>query len=595
MFEQLRVVTRLIRKPMRGWITLAILGSLVLAALDTLGVAAMLPLTQLITGADPSTGFLGVVSDVVGTTDMEVLIPLVAGVVALAFILKSVGTIGFRWWLLGHTTGLVAEGSAELLRRYILSPFIVHRTRNLPEVYRNITFSVQQAFGQVLLGLITLMSDLLILFAIAVVLVIVSPPVSLFVGVFFFVLTWSVQRILRGRQTQIGQALSDAEIEGWQFLMPALDGFRESRLASSGERFVDGFAASRTKQARAVRGASLVAELPKYILEIGFVFAIMGASMILFNTSSTDIALSVLGVFAAASLRMLPTLNRVSATMSMVRSARVGLATLADAVRQLETDGTHTENRVSDVQYGGDIELRGIGFNYPDSTDTVLRDIWTSIPENRTTAFIGSSGAGKSTLLDIILGLLPPSSGEVRCGGTSIGDDPVAWYETLGVVPQEVFLLNDTIAANIAFGVPASEVDPARVAEAVEMAQLRSLVEDLPAGLDTVVGERGVRLSGGQRQRIGIARALYRRPSVLVLDEATSSLDNATEQQISATIESLKGRMTIILVAHRLSTVRNADKIVFMSSGGVETEGTFDEVRQTSVEFAHLVSLGQLT
>ncbi len=180
------------------------------------------------------------------------------------------------------------------------------------------------------------------------------------------------------------------------------------------------------------------------------------------------------------------------------------------------------------------------------------------------------------------------------CGGRSIFDDRATWYAGLGVVPQDVFLINATVAANIAFGVPVDEIDRARVDEVILMAQLTPLIDELPAGLDTMVGERGVRLSGGQRQRLGLARALYRRPSVLVLDEATSALDNLTEHEITSTLRGLSGSLTVIIVAHRLSTVRDADNLVFLKDGRVESSGSFEEVRTRSVDFSRLVELGDL-
>ena len=248
--------------------------------------------------------------------------------------------------------------------------------------------------------------------------------------------------------------------------------------------------------------------------------------------------------------------------------------------------------RVTDTIPQGDVTVRGLTFAYADQPDTlVLRGVDLDIRAGRTVAVVGSSGAGKSTFIDILLGLHRPLDGEVTAGGTSIFANLPAWQRALAVVPQDVMLLDETLRANIAFD---EEVDDERLSEAVARAQLNDLVRGLPEGLDTEVGERGVRLSGGQRQRIGIARALYRRPAMLVLDEATSALDNETERRLTDTIESLRGTMTMVIVAHRLSTVRHCDQLIFMSQGRVATVGTFDEVAAANAEFAHLVALGQL-
>jgi ABC-type multidrug transport system fused ATPase/permease subunit len=263
-------------------------------------------------------------------------------------------------------------------------------------------------------------------------------------------------------------------------------------------------------------------------------------------------------------------------------------------VAELDEGGTHDEQPRSAARYDGDIRLDHVAFRYPDAAEPVFHDLTLTIPQNRTTAFVGSSGAGKSTLLDLILGLQEPTSGLITCGGRAVQEDKASWYASLGVVPQDVFLTNDTVLANIAFGVEPGNVDETRVRHAVEQAQLSHLVAELPQGLNTVVGERGVRLSGGQRQRLGLARALYREPSVLILDEATSALDNVTERDITETLKGLSGNLTIVIVAHRLSTVRHADNLVFLQDGHIEAEGTFSSLRQQSVEFARLVELGDL-
>jgi ABC-type multidrug transport system fused ATPase/permease subunit len=577
-----------------GWITAAVAGSLALAVLDTLGVAAMVPLMALLTGTDTTTGALGVLSGVLGSTDVQTLLPIIAGFVAVVFVLKSAGTIVFRWWLLGRTTRISADAATELLRRYVLAPYAVHRSRRLAEVYRTINDASAQAAG-VLLGVIGIASDLLVLVAIVAILLVASPVATLFAAVFFAVLLGGVQALLRRRQGRIGEEMAEAALESWQFLLPSLDGFREARLTSSAASLVAGFSGAKRRSAQALRSLSLVSELPKYLLEIGFVVAVVGVSGILVATGSGAEALSVLGVFAAASLRALPTLNRVSATFAIVRSGQAGLRIVSEAAEELASEGAHDETPGPGGRYSGDIALEHVTYRYADSDVDVVRDVSLVIQRNATTAFVGSSGAGKSTLLDLVLGLLPPTSGRILCGGRPIDEDPAAWYAGLGVVPQDVFLLDATVAANVAFGVPAAEVDHGRVREVLRTAQLEEFVGGLPQGLDTRVGERGVRLSGGQRQRLGLARALYRRPSVLVLDEATSALDNRTEHEISRAVAELHGSMTVLVVAHRLSTVRGADRLLFLDGGRIEGAGTFEEVRAAHPGFAQLVALGELS
>jgi ABC-type multidrug transport system fused ATPase/permease subunit len=575
------------------WISGVLAASLVLAALDTIGVAAMIPLTQLISGTADDSASIAFLSSTFGTDDPSVLIPIVAAFIALLFLVKSSAAIVFRWWLLGRTSRVGALVATEMMRRYLLAPYARHRTRRMSEVYRNIN-DITGRSSSVLLATVGVITDSMMLAAIVVVLFLTAPLVTIFTVALFGLLVLGVQLGVRKRQTRIGEEIAEASLEAWGFLMPGLDGFREARLTSSAQAFVSGFRTAKLRSAHAGRLLAILSELPRYTLEIAFVIAIAGISLILFTVGEPGEALTILGVFAAASLRGLPTLNRVAGSLATIRTGRVSLQILAEAVDDLSSDGEHEETRRLGILYEGDISVRDLSFQYADSGQPVLEHVSFEIPQNQTTAFVGSSGAGKSTLMDLILGLLEPTDGVIECGGRSIFDDRASWYSGLGVVPQDVFLINDTLAANIAFGVGAADIDLSRVKEVLALAQLSDLIQTLPDGLDTVVGERGVRLSGGQRQRLGLARALYRQPAVLILDEATSALDNVTEHEITETLSRLKGSLTILIVAHRLSTVKDADNLVFLKNGQLEAQGTFAWLRDHNRDFARLVELGGL-
>jgi ABC-type multidrug transport system fused ATPase/permease subunit len=243
---------------------------------------------------------------------------------------------------------------------------------------------------------------------------------------------------------------------------------------------------------------------------------------------------------------------------------------------------------VAPLPFAREIRIEDVTYTYPRGSAPVLNNISLTIPRGSSIAIVGPSGGGKSTLVDILLGLLPPDAGRVRVDGVDTATSVRAWQRNLGYVPQSPYLLDDTLAKNIAFGVPDAEIDKQAVIEAVRMAQLNDLVASLPNGLDTEIGERGVRLSGGQRQRIVIARALYRQPTVLVFDEATSELDNLTELEIAAEIDALSGEKTIVVIAHRMTSVRNCDVIVFLVEGRVADMGTYDELLERNPEFSKL-------
>jgi ABC-type multidrug transport system fused ATPase/permease subunit len=575
------------------WIATTVAVSLILAGLDMVGVLAMLPLMQLITTGDADGPFLEAVSAFVDSTDVATLLPLVAGLVMLAFLIKSVGALLFRWWLLGRTTRISALAAAELMRRYVLAPYSAHRRRSASEIYRNINDATSQA-SSVLLATVSMVTDIMTMIAIVVVLTVSSPISTLFAGLMFGIIVFGAQRLLRRRQLGLGEVTAAASLRAWQSLMPGIEGFRETRLSASSDVFVNRFRNARLRSAHAQRLMGILSDIPRYMLEIAFILAIAGIAGVLALTGQQNQILTVLGVFAAASVRLMPTLTRITANVSTMRGGSAGLRIMVEALDQLESEGQHTEGTTAVRPVAGDISVQDLTFRFPDSTENVLDGITLTIPENRTTAFVGSSGAGKSTLLDLLLGLLPPTSGSIRCDGRSIDDDLAAWHAGLGVVPQDVFLANMSLAENIAFGQEKDQIDHERLSEVIRLSLLDEVVLELPDGLNTLVGDRGTRLSGGQRQRLGLARALYRRPTVLVLDEATSALDNATEYEIAQTLQRLQGSMTIIVVAHRLSTVRHVDQLVLLRHGQVAATGTFDEVRQEDADFARLVKLGSL-
>ncbi len=593
LIRQLGVLLRISGAAPRRWVITTVAASVALAALDMAGVAAMIPLMQLITTGAADGAVLSWTAGVLGTDSLSVMIPVISGFVVLAFLVKTAGSLVFRWWLLGRTNRVTALAAAELMNRYVLAPYAAHRTRSLSVLYRNVNDATNQA-ASVLLALVTLCSDVLVLVAIMLVLALASPLVTLFAATLFGALVFGVQRMLRKRQLRLGEEAAEAGLEAWQALLPGLEGFRETRLTSSASTFVGRFRSARVRGAHIGREIGFISDVPRYLLEVVFIVAVAGIAGLLFLLGQGNEIIAVLGLFAAASMRALPTMNRVSASVAIMRAGQAGLRIVVDAMSELDSEGMHDEVARSVTPFSGDIVLSDVSFAYADGETAVIEDLSLIIRENQTTAFTGGSGAGKTTLVDLVLGLLSPQQGRISCGGRDIEDDLASWYAGIGVVPQDVFLLNATLLENITFGEAAEKIDLARVHDAVSQAELTDVIATLADGLETIVGDRGLRLSGGQRQRVGLARALYRRPKLLVLDEATSALDNATEHRIAETLNSLRGQMTIVIVAHRLSTVRSVDHLVHLREGRIAAQGTFDGVRAQDSEFARLVELGRL-
>lgn len=578
----------------KAWIVVAAIGSFFVAGLDMLGVAATMPLMLVATDAPQADSVFRLFADkgVHGTGTVLIILAVAIG---LLFIVKSVLTVAFRYWVVGRTQFLNARAATVVLKKYADSDYAVHRTRDAADIQRQINMSVMQVFVGVLTGYITLIVDVLTLALILAVLVAVSPWGTLVAFVVFGGTMLFSQRVVREKLRRAGEINSDFGRDSWAALIPIVDGFREVRLSRSAGVYVGGFEKGKIGQGKVQRTITVLTELPRYVLEIALIVGIGMIAGVLTLTGSEGTMIAVLGVFTAAAARMLPTLQRVGTSLATIRTSEVGITQL-EGLLPTFAEASFSERAVEAQasELVGDIELVDVGFRYPDAEEFSVRDVNARIPFGSSVAFVGSSGAGKSTLLDVILGLFEPTEGQVLANGHSIHASLDSWLRTVGVVSQDVYLVNDTVRANIAFGRDPDSVDDDEVLDAMRRAQLLELLEDLPNGLDTQLGERGVRISGGQRQRIGIARALFKNPQVLVLDEATSALDNITEQKITETIESLAGDLTIILVAHRLSTIRHADSIIFMDAGSVAATGTFDEVTEQNQHFAELVRLGKL-
>lgn len=575
-----------------SWISVAVVLMLVQTALSTIPVIAMIPLMSLISGGGTGSGSVGVLASMLGTTDPRVVIPMFALCIALLFLVCSGLGVLLVWTQNGRSARLGVAANTAMLRAYSAEPYASHRRRSDAEILRNV--GGVAIVGNALTCVLTVYTSVLTLIAICAVLLVASPLVTAFTIVLFGGTMAVTQRRLQPAQRRAGAASTDANLRSWSFLLPLVHGFREVRLSSTGRRLLGEYEASQARMLGSNRLLATLGTIPAAVSQVVFALALAGVSAIMFSTGSAAGTIATLGLFGAAAMRALPTMNLMTQNIGAVRASEASMGILATAVEDLESSEVHVEEPVIAEPLRGDIRLDRVEFSYLDATDPVVSGIDLVIREHQTTALVGSSGAGKSTIVDLVLGLLTPTRGSITCGGVPILEDPARWYGGLGVVPQDAFLLNDSVQANIAFGLPESEIDPERVRRALTLARLDDVVAELPDGVRTVIGERGSRLSGGQRQRLGLARALYREPRVLVLDEATSALDNDTEAQIAASLASLHGEMTIIIVAHRLSTVRDADTLVFLSGGRVRGEGSFSAVRAAVPEFARMVELGEL-
>jgi ABC-type multidrug transport system fused ATPase/permease subunit len=577
---------------------MALVGSITLSFLDILGVAALVPLVQLATSTDRDTGAIGVIADVVGgrsgdqPSDAELAVVIGVFMVS-AFVLKGVLGITLRWWQLGFVARQERETASRLLRAYLNAPYVVFTSRGLSmQVYR-VGEGVSMTYGKVVVGVLALGTEAVTLLGLALLLLVASPVAATGVIVFFGITSFVLNRQLKRRSVEVGGRLVEYALLQFKSAIHAIGGVKEIQLRRNGEYFVGDFARNKAHTAEAQRLASALGEFPKYALEILFVLGMALMAVVVFATESGRTAVPTLALFLAAGTRMLPCLVRLITALSAIS---VGLPAMRMIVADLHEFPAPAvlPGPPADRAPVGDLVVENLTFRYPDTTEPVVRDVSFTVPHGTSLAIVGPSGSGKTTLVDLLLGVHTPTSGQVTVAGRAIEELLPQWQTGVAMVPQDVFWIDDTLAANIAFGIPVEQRDPERLESAVRRAQLADLVASLPNGLETPVGERGLRISGGQRQRVGIARALYGDPQLIMLDEATSALDNETEHKVASTIAALHGDTTLIVVAHRLSTVRHCDQLIFMQDGRIEGRGTFDEVRATNADFARLVELGNL-
>lgn len=488
-----------------------------------------------------------------------------------------------------HTAVDIAD---DLARGYLAMPYAFHLHRNSAELVRNAYEGTQRVANEVLTPAIRIASESLTVLAILAVLFATVPAATGLMLAIFGPTVFLLLKTVNPRLERLGRIAHEMGKTSLQSIQQALAGLRDIKVLEREGFFADDFRHQRRRQARAryLRGTAL--ELPRTVIETVLVLAVaVFLAFTLLTEGSPQDAFAVLGLMGYGAFRALPSVNRVLQLLNALRYSSAAVHDIHADLRFIETQAPDLQGQpVEPLPLRHAMHLEAVYYRYPETTTDALAGIDLEIPQGATLGIVGPTGGGKTTLVDIIIGLLEPTSGRVTVDGVDIRENLRGWRRNLGVVSQNVFLLDDTLRRNIAFGLSDEEIEEGRVIEAVRLAQLQDFVEGLPDGLDTLVGERGVRISGGQRQRVAIARALYRRPEVLVFDEATSALDSVTEQDfMRALAEQLESR-TLIMVAHRISTVRNCDRIVVVAGGRITDSGSYDELLERSEAFRRLAT-----
>lgn len=571
------------------------LGAVVLALLDAAGVALVLPLVQLATSEAGGTppGAARWLGDVTGIDDGGDLALVLAAAIVVVFVGKGALALGLL--RSNIRTALTCETAMadRLVRGYLAAPLTFHLGRNSAELQRTLHESLRRVYQEGLTTAVPAIGDRVILAAVGLVLVAVAPLEAVAGGLWFAGLLTLYRRLTDARVTASSTALVEEGRQAIQQVRQALASVREVTISGRADSVAASILDLRERAAQRLRLITLTEQLPRYYLEIGLVGAAAVVSAVAFALRNPDDALAILALFVAAGLRVLPSMNRSIYAHGKARVAMPNLAVIeADLAATPDPDAPAQVDRdplAADEPFR-ELSLRGVGFAYTGRAP-VLRGLDLRIVAGESIGIVGGSGTGKSTLIGLLLGLLDPSEGEIAVNGRPVAACRRSWQRRVGYVPQSVAVLDASLRQNVAFGCPEDDIDDERVLGAIAAARLDGFLAGLPHGLGTELGEDGARLSGGQRQRLGLARALYDRPELLVLDEATSSLDGETEQQVLQTLEHLRGAITMVVVAHRHSTIRGADRIVHLAEGGVRSEGSYQQLLTSDAAFARLAGL----
>ncbi len=587
----LRKVLGLFTQEERRLLWLVFAGVLGAALLETAGVASIVPFLAVI--ANPNAvrdnDMLHWLFTAWGFTSVNWFLLFLGflslGALVVSNAMRALVTWGILQfsWMRNHSLSL------RLLESYLRRPYIFFLNENTATLGRNILSETQGAVGGVLMPALQIIARGTVLLCLMALIIAVNPVLSLVVTGVMGAIYGGIYLFLQRKIERAGGERMEANALRFKIASEAFGGIKAVKLMGSEDTFVGRYSAHSFQFAKHNATAEVLSALPLYALET---VAFGGIILIVIYLMATggDLAqvLPLAGLFAFAGYRMMPAMQQIYSGAIQLRFNLVVLDTLHEALQAGSATAGHRDSRdIEPLPFKDRLELRGITFQYPRTAAPVIRDLSLTIKAGSSVALAGKTGSGKTTISDIILGLLPPAEGSLRVDGIEIGAEKLQrWQRNLGYVPQDIYLQDDTVASNIAFGMADKKVDMAAVERAAKIANIHDfIVGELPRGYQSMVGERGLRLSGGERQRVGIARALYHDPAVLVLDEATSALDGATEQAVFTAIENIARVKTLIIIAHRLTTVRKCDVVYVIDDGHIIAQGTYDELMESNAKF----------
>ena len=541
--------------------------------LELLGVAVFQPFVNIIMMPDSiqENSYLARIYQMFGCSTTESFLTVVALGIIVIYVVKNVYLWVEQNLIMKFTYGMQQKLSTRLLTTYLSEPYTFHLNKNIAELQRSMQEDTG-LFTQVLMHTLQLVAEVVVCIVLGVYLFTVSNSITVVIVGLLILCVVLFTKITKRFTEQLGKEAQVYKGKLYQWVNQSLGGVKEVKVLNREEFFVSSYKKYYGLYIKGVRINRLLSITPKYMVEAVCMTGLLIAIIIKLNFGHGELEnfIPQLATFAVAAFRLLPSVGRINEHVNNILYAVPSVDLIYGDLKGIEDyQESKGEEEGKEWSFEHGITAKHITYAYPNTDTNVLEDANCIIPKGKTVAFIGSSGAGKTTMADIILGLLAPQRGKILVDNIDVFKNLTMWHHQIGYIPQVIYLSDDTIRNNIAFGIHEDQIDEEAVRTALKKAQLAEFVDTLPDGLDTIVGDRGVRLSGGQRQRIGIARALYHDPEILVLDEATSALDNETETAVMEAIESLQGSKTMIIIAHRLTTIQNADIIYEVGDGKV--------------------------
>ncbi len=576
-----------------------ILITLAMSFLEAIGIGLIFPAIKLAVNPEIITEnqWLAMAHRLSGIESTRHFSQFVILLLALFFVAKNAFVVVGTYWQTHFCQYGGARFASEMLRLYLRIPYEKHLVREAKEQISMVHEIIAAVFNSYVFPAVTLISEVFIALMLVSVLFYIEPTMTLVVIVIFGVGLVLLYYYFKQRMITIGNQATVASIESMGAIRDGLQVIKEAKVVGCENHFWKRHRHFRMDYSRCRTMVDTLSGVPRAIIETMLIVLMLTVEVLMMGSEhQIEEMLALLSMFAVAALRLTPSINRMVGSLNRMNATLGALKRLEKEyfdLRACHSDRRNLEVHPEPLKFNNQLMLDGVGYHYPNSAQKVLHDLHLTIRRGESVAFVGASGTGKSTAADIILGLLKPTEGRLLIDDVDVHRSDKAWYGQIGYVPQSIHLLNTSLKQNIAFGVDHDQMDEARLQEAIKTAHLQQVIAELPQGLDTFMGEDGSRLSGGQKQRVAIARALYHNPDILLLDEATSALDMETERDVSKAIEELAGKLTLIIIAHRLSTVYHCDRIVFFKEGRIDDVGTFQELKERNRDFERLVKLAE--